>query len=66
MRTNVSVQCPTPVRTGVAELLLDVLAGLSSGGVQQCANGEHASPSLLLLGPPGVGVHGCLSGSPHA
>ncbi|KAK9834996.1 hypothetical protein WJX81_003102 [Elliptochloris bilobata] len=40
---------------GVAELLLDVLAGLSSGSVCQCADGEHASPSLLLLGPPGVG-----------
>ncbi len=41
---------------GVAELLLDVLAGLSAARAASAADGERASSSLLLLGPPGVGA----------
>ncbi len=41
---------------GIGELLMDVLAVLARG-TSQCADGEHDSSSLLLLGPPGVGAH---------
>ncbi len=46
---------------GIGELLMDVLAALAARGTSECADGEHDSSSLLLLGPPGVGAqHPCM------
>lgn len=60
-RTTLSPLNPllTP-RTGVAHMVLDVLAALSVGHPHADATGrpsadEFVTPSLLLLGPPGVG-----------
>ena len=50
--------------TGVANLMLDLLAQLQVGGVDRQEGGGPSS--LLLLGPPGVGqplplCHSCVS-----